>query len=188
MNKKQQRRSVMIECLVWLTAFGLMLFVALFSYGEVKETTVDRIQTKITNIQVHSGYRKSWVTFSSQDGNTFYMRTDELCPGGATQLSGMLQDSVGEKVVTIAYTERMDLLPINILTFWPYKRAVQIECDRKMIVSLEDYNKSNRGFLVGLIIASFAVFVLGCVFAILKNSGTGTRGWFRCPLTTKPKH
>lgn len=154
---------------VWL-AIGLILlslfilFLAFYSYGPIDDSNVISLETSIGNIKSHSNSKKSIVTFTSETGQRFYCRADQLSVGSGSVLADLLNDIYRDQTVKVSYTTRRDLLPINAMEFSGYDRVVSIETETEQMITIEDYNNANRGFFVAFLVVALVVFVFGVIF------------------------
>lgn len=170
-------------CLILVSS--IFMFVAFFSYGKLNASKLKTIETTIFNVQEHSNYRKAWVTFSSSDGHKFYCRTDGLISDNVESFAKVLREEYGDKILSVSYTERRDLLPFNLIDFWGYERLVVLECNGEKIVGLDDYNRLNFGFCIGFAIIALIGYLLEIFLLILLERDTLRKRYLCCAKKVK---
>lgn len=157
---KQRKRSHLLNLIVWTLVSVFMVFLAFYSFSPLSRDELNIVNTQLSNVIANSGYRRNWVTFSSEEGQMFYCQTNMLEIKRASKLVKLL-DEYKDKELTVLYTNRKDMLPLNIYYFWNYDRVVGIEFEGSPIVSLEEYNSVNFGTFVGCIISSVIALLFG---------------------------
>lgn len=157
---KQRKKSHLLNLIVWTLVSVAIAFLSIYSFSPFSRDELNIVNTRLSNVQANSGYRKNWVTFSSEEGQMFYCQTNMLEIKRASKLVKIL-DEYKDKELTVLYTNRKDMLPLNIYYFWNYDRVVAIEFEGSPIVSLEEYNSVNFGTFVGCVIASVIALLFG---------------------------
>lgn len=154
---------------VWLLIGSFVfIFISIYSYGKVNPTKAQTEITNIDNIEFHKvryikGQRKSWIIFTSTNGQSFYIRTDQLSVD-SNELVEELKRKAQIGAFSVSYTNRVDLCPGNLPHFLGHKRAVDIRQNDHSILSLDEYNQSNRGF--------FIIWMILGVLGVLSNLAT----------------
>jgi len=176
---KQRDGSSIRHLIVWTIVSIIIMVLSVYSFSPVSRENLNIVETRLQDVQANSGYRKNWLTFSSEDGQMFYCQTNMLEIKRASKLATVL-DEYKDKELTILYTSRKDMLPMNVYYFWDCDRVVAIEYEGSPIVSLEEYNSVNFGTLVGGVIASIIALIIGMfpflitkivLFAVNKKTG-----------------
>ena len=147
----------------WLfMIISLMLaIIAVFGYGIISESELNCVETTIIDIQGHHDSRKVWITFSTPNGQSFYLRTDELDLENADALSKFMAGAYVDKNLSVFYTSRKELLLPDLISYWGYNRVVAIACDGHAIIELKDYNEANFVKCLCLLLISFLGVLIG---------------------------
>lgn len=99
-----------------LIMLSLAMFVgAVYSYGKISESELKVSETKITYIEGKMSRRSGCVCFETDGGISFYCPDDLLDMGNTEKTAEWLAEKCEDKTVTVKYTERRDLLPLNII-------------------------------------------------------------------------
>ena len=161
-NHSEKKRNLRIA--LPLLFLSLMIaFMAVFCYGKIDESDLHRIETTVVNVEGHHNSRKVWITFSSPNGQNFYCRTDTLDLEHPEVLTKLMNGDYDGKSIVIYYTERIELLPADIISYWGQERVVALECNGQSLIGSEDYNRANLGSFIGFI----AIALIGVLIALL---------------------
>lgn len=169
-STKKIVKFVFGKSLCLLLVSVLCFFVAFYSFGKIEKENTTTVLSKISSIDWYSNShgRMSWVTFVTSTNQMFYLRTDELSVGSAAVFANDLKEKTNDSIVSISFTRRRDLTPTPFVYFFDMERVVSIECDGKTIISLDDYNSSNQGFLIGWVVVSALFFMAWLGYLLIK--------------------
>ena len=176
-RKKKECKNISRNNLILFSFLGLLtvysVFTAFYSYGKIDREDLITVETRVHDVQMNnfSPCTVAWITFKSDNGQLFCLRTDDLDIEGMTGLkdyNDVLTDTYGNDVLSVSYTKRKAFYPFNLVITFDYDRVAEIKCNGEDIVSLRDFNYSNRDAFIGFLIAAGICLLMIIVFAVLE--------------------
>lgn len=148
-----------LRSIILLFFISLYFFVtAFYSYGKVDLSELEKVDGTVTDIEIDYVSKNHYVIFKIGAEN-FFVSIDKLKSINKEDFVNALENTfTANQKVTVLYTKRCILLPPTFYDILNYNRVVSIQTEEQTIMSIDDYNDSNQGALIGLVI--FAIIFL----------------------------
>ena len=144
----------------WTLASVAVMFFAFYSFLPLSENQLNKADVTINVIEKYTEHRVSWVNLYDNENNKYYCHEEILTNyNSASVFADVLEEEYKDKELTIYYTDRIDLTPINIPRFWGFNRVAAIKCGSETIVNLDAYNSANTEALIGWLIVAVVILL-----------------------------